>query len=382
MELALRLPALETEPVVLEAGLTIATQHVIPEYILKNHIMRVDNLDQVTEHDYSLENIYFTHSTMQGAIDHVQQRAAALDAILIQPELGFVNVPLLKSLTEKTKQKAIPLILYTPKFRQAARDLALSMGLDEYHYGAITSTLMKKIAFIKKWKEYKNQHGDKTYINAANPRAASPINRVFGVKRIVDVAVSFISLFLLSPVLLLIAILVKLESKGPVFYVAKRAGSGYRIFNFFKFRTMRVGAADELKELAHLNQYGGNPKDGVFFKIKNDPRISPFGQFLRSTSLDEIPQLMNVLIGDMSLTGNRPLPLYEAEKLTRDQIAWRFLAPAGITGLWQVTKRGKENMLPEERIALDMEYAKKNSFWFDLKIMVSTIPALLQKERV
>jgi lipopolysaccharide/colanic/teichoic acid biosynthesis glycosyltransferase len=183
-------------------------------------------------------------------------------------------------------------------------------------------------------------------------------------------------------VLLLIAILVKLESKGPVFYVAKRAGSGYRIFNFFKFRTMRVGAADELKELAHLNQYGGNPKDGVFFKIKNDPRISPFGQFLRSTSLDEIPQLMNVLIGDMSLTGNRPLPLYEAEKLTRDQMAWRFLAPAGITGLWQVTKRGKENMLPEERIALDMEYAKKNSFWFDLKIMVSTIPALLQKEKV
>jgi lipopolysaccharide/colanic/teichoic acid biosynthesis glycosyltransferase len=382
MELALRLPALETESVVSEASLTIATQHVIPEYLLQNHIMRVDNLDEVAEHDYSLENIYFTHSTMQGAIDHVQLRAAALDAILIQPELGFVNVPLLKSLTAKAKQKAIPLILYTPKFRQAARDLALSMGLDEYHYGAITSTLMKKIAFIKKWKEYKNQHGNKTYVNAANPTAASPINRVFGVKRIVDVAVSFISLFLLSPVLLLIAILVKLESKGPVFYVAKRAGSGYRIFNFFKFRTMRVGAADELKELAHLNQYGGNPKDGVFFKIKNDPRISPFGQFLRSTSLDEIPQLMNVLIGDMSLTGNRPLPLYEAEKLTRDQMAWRFLAPAGITGLWQVTKRGKENMLPEERIALDMEYAKKNSFWFDLKIMVSTIPALLQKEKV
>jgi len=382
MELALRLPALETEPVVLEAGLTIATQHVIPEYLFTNHIVRVDNLDQVTEHDYSLENIYFTHSTMQGAIDHVQRRAAALDAILIQPELGFVNITLLKSLAEMAKQKAIPLILYTPKFRQVARDLALSMGLDEYHYGAITSTLMKKIAFIKKWKEYKNQHGDKAYINTANPRTASPINRVFGVKRIVDVAVSFISLFLLSPVLLLIAILVKLESKGPVFYIAKRAGSGYRIFNFFKFRTMRVGAADELKELAHLNQYGGNPKDGVFFKIKNDPRISPFGQFLRSTSLDEIPQLMNVLIGDMSLTGNRPLPLYEAEKLTRDQMAWRFLAPAGITGLWQITKRGKENMLPEERIALDMEYAMKNSFWLDLKIMFSTIPALLQKEKV
>jgi lipopolysaccharide/colanic/teichoic acid biosynthesis glycosyltransferase len=103
---------------------------------------------------------------------------------------------------------------------------------------------------------------------------------------------------------------------------------------------------------------------------------------LRNTSLDEIPQLFNVLIGDMSLVGNRPLPLYEAEKLTNDQIAWRFLAPAGITGLWQVTKRGKDNMSPEERIALDMEYAMKNSFWLDAKIILSTIPALFQKEKV
>jgi len=103
----------------------------------------------------------------------------------------------------------------------------------------------------------------------------------------------------------LIAILIKLESKGPVFYIAKRAGSGYRIFNFYKFRTMRVGAAEELKQLAHLNQYSQNSRNGVFHKIKNDPRISPLGQFLRSTSLDELPQLINVLIGDISLVGNR-----------------------------------------------------------------------------
>jgi lipopolysaccharide/colanic/teichoic acid biosynthesis glycosyltransferase len=150
---------------------------------------------------------------------------------------------------------------------------------------------------------------------------------------------------------------------------------------------MRVGADAELKQLAHLNQYNGESSENgaaanVFFKIKNDPRITRFGQFLRNTSLDEIPQLFNVLIGDMSLVGNRPLPLYEAEKLTNDQIAWRFLAPAGITGLWQITKRGKDNMSPEERIALDMEYAMKNSFWLDVKIMLSTFPALLQKEKV
>ncbi len=145
---------------------------------------------------------------------------------------------------------------------------------------------------------------------------------------------------------------------------------------------MRDGADSELSSLAHLNQYGENAADGVFFKIKDDPRITKFGQFLRNTSLDEIPQLFNVLIGDMSLVGNRPLPLYEAEKLTRDQIAWRFLAPAGITGLWQITKRGKDNMSPDERIALDMEYAMKNSFWLDMKILLSTFPALLQKEKV
>jgi lipopolysaccharide/colanic/teichoic acid biosynthesis glycosyltransferase len=179
-----------------------------------------------------------------------------------------------------------------------------------------------------------------------------------------------------------LALIIKLESKGPIFYISKRAGTGYKIFNFYKFRTMRVGADSELSKLAHLNQYSENSGGGVFFKIKDDPRITRFGQFLRSTSLDEIPQLWNVLMGDMSLVGNRPLPLYEAEKLTKDQIAWRFLAPAGITGLWQITKRGKDNMSPDERIALDMEYAMKNSFWLDIKILLSTFPALLQKEKV
>jgi lipopolysaccharide/colanic/teichoic acid biosynthesis glycosyltransferase len=142
---------------------------------------------------------------------------------------------------------------------------------------------------------------------------------------------------------------------------------------------MRTGADAELQKLTHMNQYTESAEQSVFYKIKNDPRVTRLGQFLRDTSLDELPQLFNVLKGDMSLVGNRPLPLYEAEKLTKDQIAWRFLAPAGITGLWQVTKRGKDNMSEEERIQLDMEYAMKNSFLYDLKILFSTIPALLQK---
>ncbi|HCZ36917.1 MAG TPA: colanic biosynthesis UDP-glucose lipid carrier transferase, partial [Cytophagales bacterium] len=197
---------------------------------------------------------------------------------------------------------------------------------------------MKRIHFIKKTKVRKN-----TGLNNLEPaKSIEPMQsiKIWKLKRVSDIILSSIALIVLSPILLLIAIIVKLESRGPVFYISKRAGSGYKIFDFYKFRSMRTGADKELKNLAHLNQYSENSTETVFFKIKDDPRVTRFGLFLRNSSLDELPQLFNVLKGDMSLVGNRPLPLYEAERLTKDQIAWRFLAPAGITGLWQVTKRG------------------------------------------
>jgi lipopolysaccharide/colanic/teichoic acid biosynthesis glycosyltransferase len=125
-----------------------------------------------------------------------------------------------------------------------------------------------------------------------------------------------------------------------------------------------------------------NASGAAFVKIKNDPRITKVGQFIRDTSIDELPQLFNVLKGDMSIVGNRPLPLYEAEKITTDKYITRFMAPAGITGLWQVTKRGKSAMSEEERIELDNTYANHHSFWGDIKIILMTIPALLQKENV
>ena len=118
-------------------------------------------------------------------------------------------------------------------------------------------------------------------------------------------------------------------------------------------------------------------------KIKDDPRVTRIGKHLRNLSIDELPQLWNVLKGDMSLVGNRPLPLYEAEKLTTDKYAMRFIAPAGITGLWQVSKRGgKGEMSEDERISLDNDYAKSYGLFFDLKLIFRTIPALFQKENV
>jgi len=201
-------------------------------------------------------------------------------------------------------------------------------------------------------------------------------------KRLFDILVASVALLVLSPFFLLIALAIKLESRGPVIYNAKRAGRGYRIFNFYKFRTMHRDADKRVAELNHLNQYSAECAGPVFFKISNDPRITRVGIFLRNTSLDELPQLINVLLGDMSLVGNRPLPLYEAATLTTDDYAARFLAPAGITGLWQVKKRGNRDMSVEERINLDIDYASKCNFATDLWIIANTPSALLQKENV
>lgn len=201
-------------------------------------------------------------------------------------------------------------------------------------------------------------------------------------KRVFDILVSGTALLFLSPILVLIALLIKLDSKGPIIYKSKRAGTGYRIFNFYKFRSMKVNADKELDKLTALNQYAANGGSSAFIKIKNDPRVTKLGSFLRNSSLDELPQLFNVLKGDMSLVGNRPLPLYEAQQLTSDEWSQRFLGPAGITGLWQVTKRGRAEMSDEERRKLDNDYATHFSFRMDLTILLKTLPALFQKEAV
>lgn len=199
-------------------------------------------------------------------------------------------------------------------------------------------------------------------------------------KRLLDLVVAITALIFLGPMLIIIAILIKLDSKGPVFYTSKRVGTGYKIFDFYKFRSMRVNADKEVETLkaTTANQYG----ESAFFKMKNDPRVTKLGNFLRNSSIDELPQLFNVIKGDMSIVGNRPLPLYEAEQLTTNEWSMRFLGPAGITGLWQIIKRGKSDMSDRERKKLDNFYNRKFSVWLDLKIIFMTIPVLLQKEKV
>ena len=248
-------------------------------------------------------------------------------------------------------------------------------------------------------------------------------------KRFFDVLFSSIALIVLSPVFLIIAIAIRLESKGPIIYRSKRVGTNYTIFDFLKFRSMYVDADKKLKDLAGQNQYrsedtpvtakefsmeelgglmfgddgviddGGllvsddfiipegdfisrqnTSDDSPFVKIEKDPRVTKVGRVLRKYSLDELPQLVNILKGDMSVVGNRPLPLYEAERLTSDESIERFMAPAGLTGLWQVEKRGDAGRLSaKERKELDLKYGREFSFVLDIKILFKTLTAFIQK---
>lgn len=204
--------------------------------------------------------------------------------------------------------------------------------------------------------------------------------KITKLKRILDYIGAVLGIILTAPIWIPTALAIRLESPGPILYRSKRVGRGYQLFDFWKFRSMYQDADQRLQEYQHLNQYQGSRS--VFVKFAHDPRVTRVGRFIRKYSIDELPQFLNVLRGDMSLVGNRPLPQYEAEMLTCDEWSTRFMAPAGITGLWQVTKRGQSQMSVEDRINLDIVYAKNHNMWSDLRIMRRTLGAFIQHENV
>jgi len=191
------------------------------------------------------------------------------------------------------------------------------------------------------------------------------------VKRAVDIAFSAVLIVMLSPLLVLTAILIKLTSPGPVMFVQKRLGRNKRHFGIYKFRTMVVDAEKRMREIEHLNEVSG-----PVFKIKNDPRITPLGRFLRKTSIDELPQLINVFKGDMSLVGPRPLPIRDYQGFSEDWQRRRFSVRPGITCLWQIG--GRSSISFEKWMELDLQYIDKWSLWLDFEILVKTIPAVLR----
>lgn len=328
----------------------------------------------------------------------------------INPDVDKVNIAYLKK-----KFKNLYIILVTEQigkeettiYIKAGANNTISPYADSEVFNAISNFISKNEFLSKKEKAEQNKI-DEVF---KTPRG----------KRIFDIIISLLALILLSPFFILIIVLIKLESKGPVLYKSKRVGSNFYVFNFLKFRSMYIDAEERLSSYLSMNQYTKEQKekeledsitesdlinddivlvsddyeiseheylnkkkekkDTTFFKIVHDPRVTKIGRFMRKYSIDELPQLINILKGDMSIVGNRPLPLYEAELLTGDEYIERFIAPAGLTGLWQVERRGGEGkMSSEERKQLDVYYAQNYSIWLDCKIIFKTFFSFIQKE--
>jgi exopolysaccharide biosynthesis polyprenyl glycosylphosphotransferase len=191
------------------------------------------------------------------------------------------------------------------------------------------------------------------------------------IKRMMDFSLGLVLLIILSPLFLITALLIWLTSPGPVFFIQDRVGFNKRHFRLYKFRTM---VADAELRLASLET--GEAMDGPAFKMNNDPRITPIGHFLRKTSIDELPQLFNVLKGDMSLVGPRPTPVREYEGFNEDWHRRRFSVRPGITGLWQVN--GRSSTPFPKRMELDLQYIDHWNLWLDLKILAKTVPVVLR----
>ena len=335
----------------------------------------------------------------------------------------------------RKKCRTIYIILMTDKMSSEERDIYMKCGInDTINHDASVTELNKKIQFIS--------DRENILFDSEAPKYRILKFKIPVWKRLFDIVFSGLAIILLSPVFIITAIAIRLESPGPIMFKSKRVGTNYTIFDFLKFRSMYIDAEQRLKELSKdYNQYASEREEeeakstitaplgdqaememlnmgmesemmisdeeimlvgddfvvaesdfnktkeedinNAFVKIENDPRITKVGKFIRKYSIDELPQLFNILKGDMSIVGNRPLPLYEAEKLTADSNIDRFMAPAGLTGLWQVEERGKGgNMSAEERKQLDITYGQTYNFALDMKIIFRTLTAFIQKENV
>lgn len=350
----------------------------------------------------------------------------SLDAILCEKQLSDSDIAQFQEYLNRVfdPAKKIPLVLLCDTVSKEEKLKALENGFDDIFVHPISfEQVLERIEFLKELRSNLRSQEIKTAHDAIKKYKIGFWKRSF------DILLSGGVLLLASPFLLLVILAIRLESKGKVYYISKRVGTGYKIFNFLKLRSMYPDADKRLKEFQHLNQYvhddeedttpttsevledtvqGNGTKlisddaevdenvhnekrkksaESAFVKFDNDPRITKVGKIIRKLSIDELPQLINVLKGDMSIVGNRPLPLYEAEMLTTDEWTERFNGPAGITGLWQVEARGRSSkMSPEERKQLDVKYVEyansKYAFLIDMWIILRTFKAVFQKENV
>lgn len=357
----------------------------------------------------------YVFPSLELAHNHFSKNGHAVNVIFLKYKNAFnLTTSFLNLIKSKKENKSTVIILLDANANAVSLKWFFNKKLadDIFDVSFNLNEALPRVCSLIELKKIKNRVKKRRSFAVTMPKS----------KRLFDIVVATSVLLILSPVLILVSLGVMIDSGYPFFYKSKRVGTGYKIFDFYKFRSMKKNADQELVGLKNQNQYGtGNDqlkkdcvscrvlgkscsplvysdgevicealhyhqsmqkKKGTFIKISNDPRVTPFGRFIRNTSIDELPQLFNVLKGDMSIVGNRPLPLYEAELLTTDKWSERFNAPAGITGLWQVEKRGAEIMSEFERKELDIKYARNYTVWKDIKLLFRTIPAILQKESV
>lgn len=191
-------------------------------------------------------------------------------------------------------------------------------------------------------------------------------------KRFLDILLSGAALVCLSPVFLVTAIAIKLEDGGPAFFTQPRAGKDMKPFKMYKFRSMYVNADEKLRDLLKDNEQTGHA-----FKIKNDPRITKVGKFIRKVSIDELPQLINIIKGDMSIVGPRPILTWQMEECS-DYEKQRLIVRPGLTCYWQIG--GRANIEWDEWVELDLDYIRDMSLWTDIKMIVKTVPAVFESE--
>ena len=320
-----------------------------------------------------------TEESLVNLIRNIDPDDISSTVIIVNPRSINTANPhnLLSQLKSSSLLGMIPVVVIAERmFLPSEGEQYLLCGADEFYNTQISwKELNLRLSFLIRYKKEFSQvipDLDTSYLNAIN------IKTPFW-KRTLDITIGSIGLIALMPLMLITAVAIRLESKGPVIYKSKRVGAGFREFSFWKLRSMYVDADTRLEQMQHNNQYGSS---SAFIKIVNDPRVTKVGKFIRKYSIDELPQLYNIIKGDMSVVGNRPLPVYEAEQLVKYDSAARFLTPAGLTGLWQVNKRGQEAMNDQERIALDVQYSDESTLWLDMKIIAKTFTAFVQKENV
>lgn len=272
--------------------------------------------------------------------------------------------------------RQMPMLVVSERIHWGLGEHYIEAGADDYFLQPIDCNRLKSVL---------NYHWEnkpavlETIEDLPTAATRSPQYSAKSIKRWIDIMGALVALILFFPIMLLTAMAIRLESKGPIFYCSNRIGAGFKTFKFWKFRSMYADADQRLNQLKAYNQYGSG---ATFVKFNNDPRVTKVGKFIRKYSIDELPQLFNVLKGEMSLVGNRPLPVYEADQLVTENHSARFLAPAGLTGLWQVSKRGQSDMSTEERIGLDVRYSEKHDLLTDFRILFKTFTAFIQKENV